>query len=252
MVKVKDNLVGKVFGRLTVLEQADDYITPNGIHVARWLCECSCLEHNKIKVVGNKLKNYHTQSCGCLQKDRASQIHKKYNSYSEKLVDEHGEYYIGWTFNTNNEFYFDADDFDLIKNFCWYEHINSKTGYHSLETTEHKTQKHFRMHQLIGAKYRDHADRNPLNNRKFNLREAEHKQNMQNRSVPKNNTSGVIGVSWDKQREKWCARIRINGTQRTLGRFDNKEDAIIARLKAEQQYFGEFAPQQHLFNEHVV
>ena len=32
-----------------------------------------------------------------------------------------------------------------------------------------------------------------------------------------------------------------------LGRFVNKEDAIVARLKAEKEYFGEFAPQRDLF-----
>ena len=30
MVKVKENLTGLIFGRLTVIEQADDYIRPNG------------------------------------------------------------------------------------------------------------------------------------------------------------------------------------------------------------------------------
>lgn len=30
MVKVKEDLTGKIFGRLTVLGQADDYVQPNG------------------------------------------------------------------------------------------------------------------------------------------------------------------------------------------------------------------------------
>ena len=47
MVKVKEDLTGKTFGMLTVLRQAEDYITPQGIHISQWLCECSCSEHNK-------------------------------------------------------------------------------------------------------------------------------------------------------------------------------------------------------------
>ena len=41
MVKVKKDLTGMVFGRLTVLQQAEDYIAPNGRHSTQWLCECS-------------------------------------------------------------------------------------------------------------------------------------------------------------------------------------------------------------------
>lgn len=37
-----------------------------------------------------------------------------------------------------------------------------------------------------------------------------------------------------------------------LSRFVNKEDAIRARLRAERQYFGEFAPQRHLFEEYGI
>ena len=70
MVKVRDDLTGKVFGRLTVLEQTDDYINPcSGDHVARWLCECSCEKHSRIKVVGTQLKSGMTQSCGCKKQD---------------------------------------------------------------------------------------------------------------------------------------------------------------------------------------
>ena len=53
MVKVRKDLTGKTFGRLKVLEQADDYIRPsNGAHEAQWLCERSCEEHTKLIVRG--------------------------------------------------------------------------------------------------------------------------------------------------------------------------------------------------------
>lgn len=34
--------------------------------------------------------------------------------------------------------------------------------------------------------------------------------------------------------------------------FNEKKDAIIARLKAEKQYYGEFAPQKHLYQEYGI
>ena len=52
----------------------------------------------------------------------------------------------------------------------------------------------------------------------------------------KNNTSGHKGVSWVASRKKWRAYIGFKGKQITLGYFDNKEDAITARKKAEEKY----------------
>lgn len=54
------------------------------------------------------------------------------------------------------------------------------------------------------------------------------------------NTSGVKGVSWDKEREKWSAQIGFKGKNYHLGRFEKKEDAIKARKKAEEKIFGDF------------
>ena len=66
MVKVKNNLIGMVFGMLTVKEQAEDYVKPkSGKHEAQWLCECSCEEHNTVIVLDSNLKKKNgTRSCG--------------------------------------------------------------------------------------------------------------------------------------------------------------------------------------------
>lgn len=53
----------------------------------------------------------------------------------------------------------------------------------------------------------------------------------------KNNTSGYKGVSWDAQRKKWVAQIRLQGKNHKIGRFLNLEDAIEARKQAEKKYF---------------
>jgi hypothetical protein len=69
-------------------------------------------------------------------------------------------------------------------------------------------------------------------------------------SVPKRNISGVVGVGIDRNRGKWMSYIMIDKKNIDLGRYDDKIDAIIARLKAEKEYFGEFALQKHLFKEY--
>ena len=62
------NLKGKTFGRLTVLERADDYIYPDGSKRVQWLCECCCKDKTRIIVKANDLRSGHTQSCGCIQR----------------------------------------------------------------------------------------------------------------------------------------------------------------------------------------
>lgn len=244
MVNVKEDLTGLTFGRLKVLGQVEDHIKPNGIHVAKWKCECSCKEHKIIEVLGQSLKSGATQSCGCLHIDNL----KKYNQY-----DYSKDYGIGYCSNTGTEFYFDWDDFNKIKNYCWSEYINDR-GYHSLRSHEPTTHKVVKFYQLIvDYDLVEHEDRNPLNNRKSNLRQATVQENCRNRSLSIKNKSGFVGVHFDKTRDRWVASITIDYKQINLGRFINKEDAIKTRLKAELKYFGlEFAPQRHLFEKYNI
>lgn len=82
----------------------------------------------------------------------------------------------------------------------------------------------------------DHLDHDPSNNRLNNFRLVLGKENAKNRPKNKNNTSGYIGVYWDKEREKWYSQIWVNYKCITLGRFDRMEDAIKARQEAEIKY----------------
>ena len=67
MVKVKEDLTGRRFGKLVVLEQADDYINPkSGRHRDMWLCRCDC---GKEKIYrGCNLKSNNSTSCGCARR----------------------------------------------------------------------------------------------------------------------------------------------------------------------------------------
>lgn len=237
--------------RLTVIKRAEDYIDPkSGQHIIRWLCECGCMEHNMIVIRGDALRSGHTLSCGCYNKERSVEINKKHNKWLDEIFsDEYGEYRIGLTSNTNREFYVDVDDYDKVKDYCWCEYLVQKR-YSTLRTN--KDGKYINMHQLLGFKNYDHIDRNELNNRKNNLRYCTERQNHMNRSLNRNNTSGVTGVSWDTAHSRWMAQIGVNGKYIKLGTFKNKDDAIICRLKAEVKYYGEFAPQKHLFEQYGI
>jgi hypothetical protein len=90
----------------------------------------------------------------------------------------------------------------------------------------------------------DHKDGNDINNRIDNLRIGTQGQNCMNTKSYSNNKSGHRGVFWydyGNYFAKWQANIRVNKKLIILGWFDNFEDAVAARLEAEDKYFGEFA-----------
>lgn len=107
------------------------------------------------------------------------------------------------------------------------------------------------MHNLlIGELLVDHANNDRTDNRRCNLRKCTFQENNRNRSKAVNNTSGIIGVSWKQKSNKWRAYIVIDGKQKHLGEYSVKEHAIKARLKAELEWFGEYAPQKDLLKEY--
>lgn len=177
------------------------YVRNNKRGEAMWLCECSCGKSVPWVTSGSNIRNGSALFCGCLQKERVSRTNRKYNKYD--LTNKYG---IGWTTNTNEEFYFDLEDYDLIKEYTWYKYTNPKTKYCSLRTRERGSRKNILMTDLLGYKFYDHIDRNPLNCRRTNLREVTQQQNTTNKSKMSNNTSGITGVSWDKQRQLWVAQ----------------------------------------------
>ena len=229
---------------------------------AQWLCECLCGNSEPFVASGKNLRIGAVKSCGCLKKEamnnaRKSVKHvKKGNDYCLNLNDEHGNYGYGLCSNTMSKFYFDMEDFEMISKYTWYEYFPHKNSKFSTVATNYITENgkrtHIRMHMLLGFKYCDHEDRNELNNRKYNLRECISIENSRNRNISLNNTSGFIGVCWDKNNSKWLSSIGVNRKTIYLGRFESKNDAICARLKAEQEYFGDFAPQRHLFEEYGI
>ena len=225
MGRFKD-LTGQRFGRLTVIKRAEDYISSKGRHRTRWLCKCDC--GNEKIVLGENLGKT-TYSCGCLNKEESSMRMRKSNTY-----DLSGEYGIGCT-SKGEEFYFDLEDYDKIKNCYWYK---NDQGY-LLSYTKNKT---LRMHKLfVDGKYIDHINGKTFDNRKSNLRIVNKSQNAMNKGLQNNNTSGVTGVYWHKQSNKWIAYITVDGEYIYLGSYNNFEDAVKVRKEAEEKYFGEYS-----------
>ena len=149
------------------------------------------------------------------------------------------EYGIGWTTNTNKEFYFDVEDFEKIQNYTWFETDN---GY---VVSDSVNRKRTRLHRLIlgldnvNSKENlvDHINHNKMDNRKNNLRKCTSSQNNMNRTPIGNYT----GVKWREDKNKWEARICKDRNVMVLGLFNTMDDAIKARIEAEQKLFKEFS-----------
>lgn len=236
--------------RITVIKRAPDVVDKDGKHMIAWWCQCSCGSEPFVGL-GNSVRNGGKKSCGCLHRENG--VKRGKSSKKENEYDLSGEYGVGYCSNTGNEFYFDIEDYDKIKKYCWFEHVNSD-NYHSLRTRDPELPGHaVKMSEVImGDKRWEHANKNPLDNRKENLRKATAKENNRNRGKRSDNKSGITGVWWDKKINKWRAYIRVDGTLLTLGYFKGRDDAAKTRLNAEKKYFGEFAPQKHLYEKYGI
>lgn len=94
---------------------------------------------------------------------------------------------------------------------------------------------------LLKNEFVDHINGNGLDNRRCNLRLANHSENVRNTGLNKTNRSGFKGVHWDSREGKWRAQINANGAFRHIGYFDTPEEASEAYRKVASEMYGEFA-----------
>lgn len=239
---VNDELIGKTFGLWKIIDVYDDYIEPkSGWHKKRYLCQCSC-EGKTIKpVLYNSLKNGKSTNCGCVRKSKLANknklLKKKYNDYN--LL---GDYGIGYT-SKGEEFYFDLEDYDKIKDYCWYidkrgyvvTNVNNKKfiSLHALVLNRVDANDNFEIDHIYGNQSRNDS-------RKFNLRVCTHSDNMKNRWLQSNNKTGVPGVYFDNNIGKYKAYITVDKKQIYLGLFDDLDSAKVQREIFEIQYFKDY------------
>lgn len=160
--------------------------------------------------------------------------------HSNNHYDLSGKYGIGFTAK-NEAFYFDLEDYDIIKNIGW---SCDSRGYIIGNITINGKQKRIRLHRLIMGFPKkmmiDHINGNKLDNRKSNLRICNGKENTRNSSVQKRNKLGVKGVSITHS-NTYQAQIQVDGKLKYLGSYKTIKEAADAYDLAAQKYFGEFA-----------
>lgn len=86
----------------------------------------------------------------------------------------------------------------------------------------------------------DHRDNNGLNNACSNLRDSTHQNNVKNRILNADNTSGVKGVTWHKKNKRWTAQLNVDGVRMYLGSFTDRGAAADAMRAKRAELHGEF------------
>lgn len=140
----------------------------------------------------------------------------------------------------------DAADYTWLSAWKWHAHITKRRVYAKRSETVNGKRVTTLMHrQILNVSPEiqiDHKDGDGLNNRRSNLRPASNQQNCHNaRGYQGKGSSKYKGVSWDKNRRKWGAYIRVGGKVRNLGRFDSEMEAARVYDAAASAHFGEFA-----------
>lgn len=82
----------------------------------------------------------------------------------------------------------------------------------------------------------DHIDHVRTNNRIANIRQATLLENCRNKTLQKNSTSGICGVSFSTVQGKWIAHIKINQKSIRIGQFETKHEAANARHRADIEH----------------
>lgn len=209
----------------------------------RYLCRCRfCGNISSIAycnlVRKQRIDNADMVGCGCRRYAHIGQSHRKHNTYT---YDESQKCYIGAD-NKGNEFLISEESYEAVSQYYWSLDKRYFRAYINIDNSG------ILLHRFVifgdnvaeNDKNIDHINGDTHDCRLDNLRICTKSQNAMNRKRGINNTSGVVGVNWNKASGKWRAELHRGGQRLFYQAFDNYEDAVNARRMAEQKYFGAF------------
>lgn len=198
----KDDMINKVFNKLTVIERVEKGTDGR----KRYLCRCECGSYTNVR--GKDIKSGNTKSCGCIAKQRAENLNKKYKNSGKRVE------YTTW------------------KNMVYRCYNNNSINYHSyggrgIKVCDRWLESFDNFYEDMGkrpsSKHQlDRIDNND-NYRPDNCRWILAHQNANNRRVQKD-----WGVS-QSSTGKYYALMERQQVRRNGKSVKNKEDALKLR-----------------------
>lgn len=158
------------------------------------------------------------------------------------------------------------EDQDLIQNHKWYiSDFAVNSGHTCHYAYRHPDGRKYRryLHRDIMMRINgkdicrthvvDHIDHNGLNNRRENLRVLTRSENVFHQRLRHDNSAGIRGIYWNKQKKKWTAYIGWNKKQIIIGHFQEREHAVVARCAVEKVLYKNISEKDadQLFKERI-
>ena len=220
-IKTK-NLVGQRFGRILVLEKTDIRNKWNR-QLYRCVCDCGKELYYPCEILTSKKAK--TKSCGCFNKEFLTALNKKYNK-----IEIDGDIAKIYFYNSDRYAIIDAEDVDKIKDYCW---VDNPKKYYPFAFINGK---HIDLHRLIMPNdnknfVTDHINRQPLDNRKCNLRITTQMQNCWNRNLSIANKTGYKNITYVKSRDRYSVSVSRNYKRYYLGYY---KDIEVAKQKLDE------------------
>lgn len=175
--------------------------------------------------LGRLITGHFEKSCRITMKNKGYDFRKN-NLYAWNQYYDRGDYYEVDTRN-GKTFYIDKEDREIVQKYQWY--INTQ-GY----PEAHIDGRMIKLHRYILGIHEetfsynrvvDHIDRNPRNNRRYNLRIVTQSENARNQDFTTRNKSGVVNVIWCAEMNAWRAYKMIDGIRHNIGNFNTIDEA---------------------------
>lgn len=132
----------------------------------------------------------------------------------------------------------DDEDYEWLSQWKWCAAKNSRSG--AFYAARNEKPALILMHRQIMSAPRglvvDHINHNTLDNQRANLRLVTYSQNLANRHKGQSCSSRFLGVSWDKNAQKWRSTIIVEGQRMHLGMFSDETEAALAYDAAARAY----------------
>ena len=196
--QIKD-ITGQRFGKLTALRRTDQRYKEKVL----WECQCDC--GNTVLRTTNDLTSGHTTSCGCNRHEMRDITGQRFGRLTVlRPTDQRRSEAVVW------ECRCDCGNTILTIGGPLHRGRTTSCGCWRKEKLEEAWQEFIAKTCIEGTNTSNLCQR-----------------------PGSRNTTGVVGVSYEPKREYWIARIGLKGQTYCLGTYRSKEEAVIARKKAE-------------------